>query len=87
MQAQEIALQLIEEVKPLYQYHHGQWLLRYGNQWRCTNAPRLIIWQAMGSRKHLGVEPSPTLADEIQRCLEIIFEHQRRRSISFLAIS
>ena len=78
MQAHEIAIQLVEEVKPLYQYRHGRWLLRHSNQWRYTNAPRLIIWQAMASRKHIGVVPSPTLADEIQRCLEIVFERQQR---------
>ena len=77
MQAHEIALQLIDDLKQLYQYRDGQWLLRYGNQWRCTNEPRLMIWQAMASRKHVGVVPSPTLADEIQRCLEIVFERQQ----------
>ena len=78
MPAHEIAIQLIEEVKPLYQYQHGRWLYRNSNQWRYTSAPRLIIWQAMASRKHAGVVPSRTLADEIQHCLEIVFETQQR---------
>ena len=78
MHAHEIAVQMIEEVKPLYQYRHGRWLYRNSNQWRYTGAPRLIIWQAMASRKHAGVVPSPTLADEIQHCLEIVFETQQR---------
>ena len=85
MQAQEIALQLIDDVKPLYQYRHGRWLIRQSNQWRYTNAPRLLIWQAMACRKHNGVVPSPTLADEIQRCLEVVFEKQQR--VKRLAVS
>ena len=78
MQAHEIAVQLIEDVKPLYQYRHGRWLIRHSNRWRYTSAPRLMIWQAMASRKHNGVVPSPTLADEIQHCLELVFENQQR---------
>ena len=83
MQAQEIAIQLIDEVKPLYQYQHGRWLYRHSNQWRYTSAPRLMIWQAMASRKHNGVIPSPTLADEIQHCLEIVFEQQHKKRLAF----
>ncbi|MEO8609201.1 MAG: hypothetical protein ABI690_15025 [Chloroflexota bacterium] len=83
MHAQEIAIQLIEDLKPLYQYQHGRWLYRHSNQWHYTNAPRLMIWQAMAARKHAGVVPSPTLADEIQHNLEMVFERQHHKQLAF----
>ena len=78
MQAYEIAIQLIDEVKPLYQYRSGRWLFRHSNQWHYSSAPRLMIWQAMVSRKRLGVVASSALADEIQHSLEVVFEKQHR---------
>jgi hypothetical protein len=77
MGAHEIANELLEDLKPLYQYRHGRWLYRDGIQWRYANVPRLLIWQAMVAHRRVGVVPSPTLADEVQRCLEWAFERQQ----------
>ena len=74
MQAEEIAAQLADDVKKIYQYQYGRWFYRHMNKWQTATAPRLIIWQAMVARKRAGVVPSTALADEIQRCLELRFE-------------
>ncbi|MBZ0289925.1 MAG: hypothetical protein K8I30_20040 [Anaerolineae bacterium] len=74
MGAHEIAVELLEDLKPLYQYRHGRWLYRDGSGWRYANVPRLLIWQAMVARRRAGVVPSPVLADEVQRWLEWAFE-------------
>ena len=76
MQAQEIAAQLADDVKKVYQYQYGRWLYRHMNKWQTTTAPRLMIWQAMMTRKRACVVPSTALDDEIQRCLEARFEQR-----------
>lgn len=83
MHAHEIAIQLLDEVKPFYQYRQGRWLYRDSNRWRYTSAPRLLIWQAMTARKRTGVVPSPALADDIQRRMEVLFERQTQRQPAY----
>jgi hypothetical protein len=80
MRAEEIALQLADDVKKFYHFRDGRWLFRNMNKWQHATPPRLMIWQAMAAHKRAGVVPSPDLADEIQRCLERVFE-KRRESV------
>jgi hypothetical protein len=71
MRADEIGAQLAGELKNVYQYRHGRWLERRTNGWGYASVPRLVIWDSMVKRKRAGVVPSKSLADDIQRYLEV----------------
>jgi hypothetical protein len=76
MRADEIGSQLARELKHAYQYRNGRWLHRQPHGWSYTSVPRLAIWNAMVSRKRAGVVPSKSLADDIQRYLEVVLDQR-----------
>ena len=78
MPAYEIAIEMVDDLKRDYRYQGGQWFYRNMNRWRTAAPPRLVIWQAMTQRKRLGVNPSTDLANDIQTCLERVFEKRRK---------
>lgn len=78
MPAYQIAIEMLDDLKRDYRYQSGHWFYRSANRWRTAAPPRLVIWQAMTQRQRLGVQPSTALANDIQTCLETVFENRRQ---------